>query len=640
MQRAAMFRILFFAILMASIAWLACGTCVVDDFTEDTGLWTEFDPDRRIERDYATDNRLEFAGWIRPELGYVSTLCRTQDFVLDFDIRITDSGGNAKIIGPGFSDNLATIDQVQNGIHVVYYAGCPTESSRLSINTRVNGVQEWGAGGNPPQPNRIDISRNVTYYVRLEKSGNALTLGIFLDPARTTHIEGSPKTVTTALSGTAFNYLYAVNGYTTSPIGNWEWTTGWIDNISVCLMGMTVGAGVRSYGDLVAGVLEVAMPEYIPGPLLALSGEVRAMVFGDEDSYSHPGLPGHYEPGESPPIVLATEVGAGGVVACSCEGLFTPANIRQYDNLRLGFNIVEWLARKGNRNVLYDGRSWPYTGYGGAGVYEGLGVALLDADYAVDVHPVGEPVDPSTLHDYDVYMVCTSWYPFSEDELHAIGMFVANGGGLLLTGLGWSWAAYQGTLEEYPMNVIAKGFGMKFMDGYVRDPTHNIDGEDTYPLFHRFYVSEYSRCRNHSESEVESHYAGRYIDAKMFLSPSELDILNGPFGVSYAITYTYEFAQEIIRVSALPIIHQLISSIEDGLLPALDTTYEEIRSTFHVKNETAPLEERCKAAIAVKVLQEATTADGLRESQLMLRYSKKEGPGLWEISTQPCQEGT
>ncbi len=220
------------------------GGCVFEDFSQDTGVWTEYDPDGKIELDFTSDHKLEFNNWIRYNPGYVSRPYITQDFVLDFDIRITASGGNAKIIGPGFSDTLDTIDKVQNGIHVVYYAGFPTVSPRLSINTRVNGTTEWCCSGNPPQPNRINISTNVTYYVRLEKSSSTLTLSVFSDAARTAHVAGSPKTVTTALSGTTLNYFYAVNGYTTSPAGNWEWTTGWIDNLKAC--GGTVSPTTRT----------------------------------------------------------------------------------------------------------------------------------------------------------------------------------------------------------------------------------------------------------------------------------------------------------------------------------------------------------------------------------------------------------
>ena len=120
-----------------------------------------------------------------------------------------------------------------HGVSVVYYAGCPTISPQLSIRTWVNGAVEWGFGCHPPEPNRIDISNGTTYYVRLEKLGGTVTLSVFTDASRTVHATGSPKSVATALGDTEFTHFYAVNGMLSSP-SNWEWTTGWIDDIVVC----------------------------------------------------------------------------------------------------------------------------------------------------------------------------------------------------------------------------------------------------------------------------------------------------------------------------------------------------------------------------------------------------------------------
>lgn len=199
---------------------------LMENFSQDTGVWTELDPTGKIELDFTSDQRLEFTDWMSSSPGYVSRPYSTQDFVLDFDIHIATSDGDGKVIGPGFSDSLGTIDQIQNGVYVVYYGGT---SPGLGINTLVDGAAEWGAGDTA---NRIGISNGETNYVRLEKSGSTLTLSVFSDQNRTAHIIGSPKSVTTSLSGTTFNYLYAVNGYTA--VDNSEWISGWIDNVKVC----------------------------------------------------------------------------------------------------------------------------------------------------------------------------------------------------------------------------------------------------------------------------------------------------------------------------------------------------------------------------------------------------------------------
>jgi hypothetical protein len=204
---------------------------IFEDFSVCNSDWLEYDPENKIEIDCINDHRLELNHWIRYEPGYVYRPWSTQDFLLEYDINITDDGGNANMIGPGFSDTLGGIWTTQNGAHAVYYAGFG--GPQIDIVTFVNGILEWNIGGWGDLPNRIWINTNTTYYVRFEKSENTLKLSIFSDAERTTHISGSPKTVTTSLSSSTFNYFYAVNGPHANPQDNWEWTTGWIDNIHV-----------------------------------------------------------------------------------------------------------------------------------------------------------------------------------------------------------------------------------------------------------------------------------------------------------------------------------------------------------------------------------------------------------------------
>ncbi|UCH96035.1 MAG: PKD domain-containing protein [Candidatus Aminicenantes bacterium] len=204
-----------------------------EDFSVDNGEWTKYDPEElnKIELDYTYDQRLEFNHWIRYQPGYVSREYPVQDFVLEYDINIIHHGGNGNVVGIGFSDTPGTLNETQNGIFGAFYAGWPGGGGVPHLDLRIyeNGtnILNWRLF--------LDflISRGRPYYVRIEKFGDQVTISIFSDAARTNHISGSPKTFTTNLVNTTFNYFYAVNGYLTSPQGNWEWTTGWIDNIYV-----------------------------------------------------------------------------------------------------------------------------------------------------------------------------------------------------------------------------------------------------------------------------------------------------------------------------------------------------------------------------------------------------------------------
>jgi hypothetical protein len=85
-----------------------------------------------------------------------------------------------------------------------------------------------------------------------------------------------------------------------------------------------------------------------------------------------------------------------------------------------------------------------------------------------------------------VVLIGNAWGDFSQQEIDALKSFVSSGGGLLLMGLGWSWEPYNPgkTLDDYPMNKIGEVFGIRWIDGYISDPTNSYNGQ---PVFHTFY---------------------------------------------------------------------------------------------------------------------------------------------------------
>jgi hypothetical protein len=84
-------------------------------------------------------------------------------------------------------------------------------------------------------------------------------------------------------------------------------------------------------------------------------------------------------------------------------------------------------------------------------------------------------LDANLLSKFDVLVIGTAWGSFDNSELLAIKEFVAKGGRLLLTGLGWSWVDYhpESTIDDYPMNKIASMFGAFFNPDIICDPTDN-----------------------------------------------------------------------------------------------------------------------------------------------------------------------
>ncbi len=108
--------------------------------------------------------------------------------------------------------------------------------------------------------------------------------------------------------------------------------------------------------------------------------------------------------------------------------------------------------------------------------YEGSSVEILKA-----------PLDSNSLAATDVLIVGNAWGNFMDSEIDAVQNFVENGGGLLATGLGWSWKEYlykpfgsfvckdenrkrgQDTddMTTYPMNRLVAPYGVHFTHNYV-----------------------------------------------------------------------------------------------------------------------------------------------------------------------------
>jgi hypothetical protein len=107
---------------------------------------------------------------------------------------------------------------------------------------------------------------------------------------------------------------------------------------------------------------------------------------------------------------------------------------------------------------------------------------LVAEGHTVRTHASGA-LDAAVLQGVDVLVLATSWAAFPEPELAAIRAFVMKGGGLFLTGLGWSWVSPEmaRTLDNYPMNQVAGMFGIRFLDGYLCDPSDH-DQDDCQPV--------------------------------------------------------------------------------------------------------------------------------------------------------------
>jgi hypothetical protein len=204
-----------------------------------------------------------------------------------------------------------------------------------------------------------------------------------------------------------------------------------------------------------------------PGPILILDNQTIPIVSGDRDTIPIPSV-----------VVVAREFGKGRVVA-SLGGFFTDKALNLFDNRVLARNVIEWLSRLNRSKILVSrGHSeWDF----GQG-FDEFRRMLENLGYNVTLYY--GPLTPEILSNYDVLLIGTAWGNFTQEEISAILNFVNNGGGLLLTGLGWSWPPKNPTLDNYPMNIIGEHFGIRWIDAYIEDPQNNYNGS---PIFHVFY---------------------------------------------------------------------------------------------------------------------------------------------------------
>jgi hypothetical protein len=174
---------------------------------------------------------------------------------------------------------------------------------------------------------------------------------------------------------------------------------------------------------------------------------------------------------------MASSLGNGRVVALGA-GFITNDDFALYDNQRFGENVVSWLDKLGKSQVLV---TTGHSEFLGGDKFE---LDLESKGYTV-THFAGQ-LSTSALQNVGVVFIETAWSAFTPQEILALNNFVSSGGGLLMNGLGWSWVPYHpgSTLDDYPMNLIGETFGIRWIDGYINDPTNNYQGQ---PIFHTLY---------------------------------------------------------------------------------------------------------------------------------------------------------
>lgn len=180
-------------------------------------------------------------------------------------------------------------------------------------------------------------------------------------------------------------------------------------------------------------------------------------------------------------FVVARQFGDGHVLAYAHDGLTRDREITDdSDNLLFAQNALAWLtSRNGNKDSC--------TNETVILVWEGAQtfVKLHDMEYVqYYVESRGWKIKPTTAEKIEKDLECASvfwylsdWAPpenFSSQIVPTIVNFVRQGGGLLMGGLGWSYAGqYRGADTLYSGDALGKPFGLSFTLDYF-DPDRSV----------------------------------------------------------------------------------------------------------------------------------------------------------------------
>jgi len=219
----------------------------------------------------------------------------------------------------------------------------------------------------------------------------------------------------------------------------------------------------QNLSELLINVDTLFIPGGVPGNLSPINQNVTPLV-----SSSPCNVPRYN-------YSLATQYQNGKVIALAHEAILSNNSILSYDNLTFLTNAIDWLNSGSKRISLKQG--WINNNN-----ISTLKNTLIADNYSFNT--LSGNITSASLANTDVLILGNDWndtQPYLADELTALDNFVANGGSILIAGLGWSWPK---SLDLYPMNEVANLFGFEFTTDTINDSITNINGA---PKLYNFY---------------------------------------------------------------------------------------------------------------------------------------------------------
>lgn len=233
--------------------------------------------------------------------------------------------------------------------------------------------------------------------------------------------------------------------------------------VFLVMLGLSLNATAQNLSSIFTNIDTLYMPGAQPGNIIPTSANVTPIV--SNNPCSHP----------LENFVVATEYQNGRVLAVGHESILRNNSINSYDNLQFLMQAMNWLGRGSKRVTLKE----DWVNGSNSSIFQS---ALTNDGYTFNL--LNGNITTASLSNTDILILGNDWnnsQPYSAAELSDLNDFVANGGALLIAGLGWSWP---NALNLYPMNQAANLFGFKYTTTIIQDFDNNINGA---PKFYNFY---------------------------------------------------------------------------------------------------------------------------------------------------------
>ncbi len=220
------------------------------------------------------------------------------------------------------------------------------------------------------------------------------------------------------------------------------------------------------------------------------------------------------EPSLYAPLIWASDQATGGDRTGLAGTLPSPGWLGQIDRGR----VVVWAGHEGAWTQGSDGRhdndafrlrviTWLLAGGTRLGFTAGHGEWLTMATFSpelrhrlvsggVQLRELSAPLDASQLAAVDAVIFGNPWGTIADAELDLLDRYVRVGGGVLATGLGWSWRAGHDDPQalHYPLQRLGTRLGFAVMDGSIEDPADRA-GEPAMPMYVLRPLASYAPMR-------------------------------------------------------------------------------------------------------------------------------------------------